>query len=95
LKFDFLKSIIHKLQLFLSVFNVLINCISWVGNVLHSYVLTVLHFRLVMGQLLLFLFKEIFVFVVKYGSLEFFNLLLVDPLLTACVEVHVVELLLE
>lgn len=95
MKFDFLKSIIHKLQLFLSVFNVLINCISWVGNVLHSWVLTVLHFRLVMGQLLLFLFKEIFVFVVKYGSLEFFNLLLVDPLLTACVEVHVVELLLE
>ena len=94
MKFDFLKPIIHKLQLLLSVFNVLINCISWVGNVLHSWVLTVLHFRLVMGQLL-FLFKEIFVFVVKYGSLEFFNLLLVDPLLTACVEVHVVELLLE
>jgi hypothetical protein len=47
-----------------------------------------------MGQLLFHL-KKIFVFVVKYGSLQFFNLLLVDPLLTACVEVHVVELLLE
>jgi hypothetical protein len=88
LQLNLLESIIHLFQLLFCILNVLVNYMCGIWDVIHSWLLAIMHLNY------LLLIDFFIIFVIKYRSLKFFNLLLVESLLTGCL-LYNLKLLLE